>query len=101
MTQATLHELYVWKLSKELSKEYDHVSTNVTISSRTQTLAEIDVLAERDGEVHVFEVKRSFRPTKARQQFRKIQRHFSREIARFFFYAADADQMLEMTLETR
>ncbi len=96
MTQATIHELFVWKLSKELARDYDRVRTNVFLHDDRRVLAEIDVLAEKDGEVHVYEVKKSLRPTKARLQFRKIRKHFAGDIAKYFLYAADADRLLEL-----
>jgi hypothetical protein len=98
VTQATLHSLYVWKLSKELQKEYDQVVTNIPVLSEGRLQGEIDILAYRDGEAHAFEVKRSFRPTKARMQLRKVKDNFSEPIARFFLYAADADKVLELDL---
>lgn len=95
---ATLHTLFVWKLSKELEKQYDNISTNVELHGKRRVLAEIDILAERNGEVHVYEVKKSHRPTKARQQCKKIKKHYERRISRFFLYSAEADQLLELTV---
>lgn len=93
---ATIHDLYVWKLSKELRKRYDDVSTNVVLRQESRVAAEIDILAKRDGEVHVYEVKCSLRLTKARQQFRKISKYYSEDISKFFLYCGSSDSMLEL-----
>jgi len=93
---APLHALYVWKLSKELQKDYSSVQTNVELSNRRRILAEIDILAEKDGEVHVFEVKKSYRPTKAKEQFRRIRKHYAGNIAKFYLYCAEADMLIEL-----
>lgn len=95
---ATIHELYVWKLAKELRKEYDQVFTNVPLSTKKRGLAEIDILAKKDGETFVFEVKTSLRLTKARKQFRKIRKHLPMDIAGYYLYIGDADRLLEVQI---
>lgn len=95
---APLHALYIRKLSKELQKDYESIETNIELSSRRRVLAEIDILAEKDGEVHVYEVKKSYRPTKAKEQFRKIRKYYSRQIARFYLYCAEADLLVELSV---
>ena len=96
MAEETIHDLYVWKLSKELSKEYEDVTTNVILRQRSRVAAEIDILAKKNGEVHVYEVKCSLRLTKARQQFRKISKYYQEEISKFFLYCGSSDSMLEL-----
>ena len=88
----------MWKLSKELSKDYESVQTNIELSNTKRTLAEIDILAEKDGEVHVYEVKKSYRPTKAKQQFRKIRKYYAKTIAKFYLYCAEADMLVELSV---
>ena len=96
MAQATIHDLYVWKLSKELSKQYDDVSTNVILHQKSRVAAEIDILAKKNGEVHVYEVKCSLRLTKARQQFKKISKYYTQDIKKFFLYCGSSDSLLEI-----
>lgn len=94
----TIHDLYLWKLSKRLRKRYDRVETNVIINKKSRTVAEIDILAYDAGKAHVYEVKCSFRYTKAKQQFKKIRKHYEGEIKKFFLYCGRADQLIEISV---
>ena len=91
-----LHDLYVWKLSKELRREYDTVSTNIELLGRGRIVGEIDVLVVKDGEVHAYEVKHSHRPTKARKQLLRTKKHVP-EVTRYFLYCGEADKLIEIT----
>ena len=76
MTQPQhLHELYVWKLSKELSRDYDEVSTNVELHDRKRVLAEIDILAEKgEGELAVYRyIKAAKRAENSYKSMQKIK----------------------------
>lgn len=93
----TIHDLYVWKLRKELSKTYDSVESHVVLTKGKRVAAEIDILACKDGETHVYEVKVSLRITKAKRQFRKIQKYYNDSIDKFFLYCGSSDSLLEIT----
>ncbi|MFT4250762.1 MAG: hypothetical protein ACMXYD_05365 [Candidatus Woesearchaeota archaeon] len=96
MPQETIHDLYVWKLSKDLQKQYDTVETNVVIHKKRRVACEIDILATKAGVTHVYEVKVSLRITKARSQFRKIRKYYSESIDKFFLYCGSSDSLLEL-----
>lgn len=95
-SQATIHDLYVWKLSKDLSEHYDSVSTNVVIYQGKRVAAEIDILAQKKDCIHVYEVKVRLRITKARRQCKKIQKYFDENIDKFFLYCGSSDSLLEI-----
>lgn len=94
---ATIHDLYVWKLSKDLSERYDSVSTNVVLHKGKRVAAEIDILAVKGDVTHVYEVKVSLRITKARHQFKKIAKYYEDSIEKFFLYCGSSDSLLELS----
>ena len=96
LPQETIHDLYVWKLSKDLQERYDSVKTNVVIHKKRRVACEIDILATKGGVTHVYEVKVSLRITKAKSQFKKIQKYYEQSIDKFFLYCGSSDSLLEI-----
>ena len=63
-------------------------------AAATCQLAEIDILAYKDDEVHVFEVKCSYRFVKAKKQLTRILRLLRLERpAKAYFYCGSADRL--------
>lgn len=71
------HDKYVDALCSRIKSEYDSIERNVPIYSkkkrnRQRLVAEIDILAMKQGKYDVYEVKCSHRYYKARKQLSKI-----------------------------
>ena len=56
------------------------------LRNRKRSLAEIDVLAKKGNYVDVYEVKCSYRITKAKKQASSIRKHLNAHIKNFYFY---------------
>ncbi len=80
------HDLYVQKLCSEIKQDYDSVSTNIKLKKKKRYVGEIDVLAKRGNTYDLFEVKCSYRITKARKQAKSLRKHFGKKIHNIYFY---------------
>ncbi|MBI2666649.1 hypothetical protein HYX13_03490 [Candidatus Woesearchaeota archaeon] len=84
------------QLCQNLSPQYDQVLTHVLLfSPRRRRIAEIDVLGIKGEYCDAYEVKCSYRPTKARKQLRRIRKVLSplRQVKNTFFYCGDTGIM--------
>ncbi len=83
-------------LCEKLKPRYDALITNVPISSKKRMLAEIDIVAYKDGFCDIYEVKCSHRITKARKQLRRIRRLFSERytIRNSFFFCGESGMIV-------
>jgi predicted RecB family endonuclease len=89
------HDQFVEDLCELLKEDYDLILKNVPIYSRRKRLvAEIDVLAYKDGTYDAFEVKCSHRITKAKQQLKKIRRAFKERINNTFFFCGESGLLM-------
>ena len=86
------HDRYVQRLYDRIKDDYDAVEMNVVLSTRKCAQAEIDIVAYKDDEMHVYEVKCSYRFTKAKRQLQKILRLLKRP-AVAYFYCGSADRL--------
>lgn len=95
----TKHDRYVEHLKARIKDRYDEVLTNHKIYSRKRIIAEADLIGLRGKEADIYEVKCSFRPTKAKAQLRKLKRVFSRtySVGSLFFYPANTAQLYRYT----
>lgn len=94
MFQLNKHDRYVQRLYDRIKDDYDAVERHVILSSRKCIKAEIDILAYKDDEVHVFEVKCSYRFVKAKKQLTRILRLLRLECpAKAYFYCGSADRL--------
>ena len=62
-------------------------------------MAEIDILATKNGKHDIYEVKCSYRYTKAKQQLDKIRKHMKRqnkEVRNAFFFCAESGLLVEL-----
>jgi predicted RecB family endonuclease len=84
------------ELIQQIKPEYDVIVRNVALfSKRKRLVAEIDVLAFKDGVCDVYEVKCSHRVSKAKRQLVKIKKLLSKNhcVGEAFFYCG-ASQLL-------
>jgi len=81
------HDKYLEDLCESIKDDYDGLWKNVTLFSpkTKRKVAEIDVLAVRDNKYYVYEVKCSYRISKARRQLKKIKRLLPNVSELFFF----------------
>lgn len=68
-------------------------------SKRKRPVAEIDILAIKNNKCDIYEVKCSYRITKAKQQLDKIRKHMrsqNKEVNNAFFFCAESGLLIEM-----
>ncbi len=92
------HDSYVAELCTVLASEYDFLETHVTLfkscrAKKKRVVAEADIVAYKDDYCHVYEVKCSHRPTKAKQQLEKIQMYLER-VKKTFFYCGESKKII-------
>ncbi|MCB9362930.1 hypothetical protein H6504_05825 [Candidatus Woesearchaeota archaeon] len=93
------HDRYIEDLCSKIEQEYDVLYTNVPVFSKRnkrRRVAEIDVLAVKENKYDVYEVKCSYRITKAKKQLKRIKRLLPRVTNSFFFCGESSS--LEMVL---
>jgi len=86
----------VEQLCQNLSPQYDQLLTHVLLfSPRRRRIAEIDVLGIKGNYCDAYEVKCSYRKTKARKQLNKIRKVLSpiKNIQNTYFYCGDAGSL--------
>jgi hypothetical protein len=82
----TKHDSFMMELCKELELQYDSIQTNIILySKKRRRVAEIDILACKDGKCDIYEVKCSYRFTKAKKQLKKLRRLVP-NVKNTFFY---------------
>ena len=80
------HDVYLQDLCEKVKCDYDSLSTNVRLySKKGRVLAEIDLLAIRENSCDVYEVKCSYRITKAKKQLLRIKRLMPHVTNLYFF----------------
>jgi predicted RecB family endonuclease len=88
------HDRYVQRLYDRIKDDYDAVERNVVLSTKKCRKAEIDIIAYKDDEVHVFEVKCSYRFVKAKKQILRILRLLKPvKPTKAYFYCGSADRL--------
>jgi len=83
-------------LVKQISSDYDDISTHLKLERKRRVIAEIDVIARRGKELHLFEVKCSPRITKAKKQLFKAKKIFKSYDTTCFFYCGAGDTLIEI-----
>jgi predicted RecB family endonuclease len=80
------HDRYVKELCSRLKYEYDSISTNIPIIKKKRAVGEIDILAQKGESIDLYEVKCSYRITKAKKQAKSIRKNLNLKIANIYFY---------------
>ncbi|MEK6916416.1 MAG: hypothetical protein AABW92_01610 [Nanoarchaeota archaeon] len=80
------HDRYLKELYSKLEDNYDYLSTNIHIRKKKRSLGEIDILAKKGNKFDLYEVKCSFRITKARKQARSLRKHLNLPINNIYLY---------------
>jgi hypothetical protein len=84
-------------LCNQLKNDYDEILRNVPIySKRKRLVAEIDILALKEGKYDVYEVKCSHRIYKARKQLTKIRKLLKKEskvVGGVYFYCGESSTL--------
>ena len=92
------HDDYVEDLRHKLEGQYDLILTNIPIYALRKrkycVVGEIDLLAKKGNEYDIYEVKCSFRITKAKLQLRKLRRQAHYNIINSFFYCGNSAQII-------
>ena len=93
------HDIYLHDLCEKVKSDYDSLSTNVRLySKRGRVLAEIDLLAVRENSCDVYEVKCSYRITKAKKQLLRIKRLMP-NVTNLYFFCGESGQLKEVEME--
>jgi len=91
------HDKYVEDLCLRLEPRYDFLVKNVPLYSRRRRLvAEIDLMAFDGGACDIFEVKCSYRISKAKRQLRKIRKVVTRKIRNSFFFCGESGMLIHV-----
>lgn len=70
------HDTYVDVLCTRLASQYDSLERNVRLySKKKRVVAEIDILAKKGNVIDVYEVKCSYRKSKAEKQLKRIRKN--------------------------
>ena len=62
------HDQYVEELCSRIKEDYDSISKNIVLKKKKRSLGEIDILAKKGNSIDLYEVKCSYRITKAKKQ---------------------------------
>ena len=93
------HDVYLQDLCEKVKSDYDSLSTHVRLySKKGRVLAEIDLLAVREGSCAVYEVKCSYRITKAKKQLLRIKRLMP-EVTNLYFFCGESGMLKEVEAE--
>ena len=76
--------------------DYDDISTHLKLERKGRLIGEVDVLARKGNEIHLFEVKCSHRPIKARKQLGRVRKNFSEYPTKCFFYCGTGKSLTEL-----
>jgi hypothetical protein len=83
------HDRYLEDLCDKIKPDYDQLFTNISLYSdprKQRKIAEIDIIAmNEDSSCDIYEVKCSYRITKAKKQLQKIRRLMPQAKKLFFF----------------
>ena len=91
------HDRYVEELCERLQSDYDVVLKNVPLrSKRKRLVAEVDILAIKENQCDIYEVKCSYRITKAKHQLRKLRKLLAREysVRNTFFFCGESGNLV-------
>jgi hypothetical protein len=92
-------------LCSRLRDRYDFLLRNVPLytrkrkhSKKRRLIGEIDVIGMKEGMCDIYEVKCSYRITKARKQLKKIRKLVSRNsrIRNLFFFCGESGQIVSV-----
>ena len=92
------HDVFVEELCMTLDNKYEFFEKHVVLfkscrAKRRRVVAEVDLIAYKDNYCDVYEVKCSYRITKARMQLKKI-RKYVRNVKKTFFYCGESKQIV-------
>ncbi len=89
-------------LKIRLEEEHDQILTNIPIyqrkNNRYRIVGEIDLLARKGSKYHLYEIKCSYRLTKARLQLQKMEKKLQNRynITKTFFYCGSSATLIRM-----
>jgi len=81
-------------LYTEIKHKYDRVLKHVQIGNKKRDVGEIDLMGVKGNQVDLYEVKCSFRITKARKQLTKLRKLFDYDNTSTFFYCGGAEKLV-------
>jgi len=96
------HDRHVSGLCEKLKPDYDLILRNVPLyvknRKRQRRIAEIDILAINGGYWDIYEVKCSYRITKARMQLNKIRKilYTTSSVRHTYFYCGASDRIIKI-----
>jgi predicted RecB family endonuclease len=88
------HDQYIKQLCSEINEGYDSISTNIKLKKKKRFVGEIDVLAKKGNSFDLYEVKCSYRITKAKKQAKSLRKHFGKKISNIYFYCGATSSLI-------
>lgn len=84
------------ELVTQIRPNYEDISTHQIFKKKRRMITELDIVAKRGNEVHIFEVKCSYRITKARKQLNRARNLFRGQKTACFFYCGMGKSLVEV-----
>lgn len=85
-------------LYEQIKGNYDHIDTNVCFSNSKRKIAEVDIIGKKGKTIDIYEVKCSYRISKAKKQLRRIKRILNEKRINLFFFCGQSLQLEEIVL---
>jgi Holliday junction resolvase-like predicted endonuclease len=86
----------VQELVQQIRPNYDDISTHQIFKKKRRMITEVDILARKGDEIHIYEVKCSYRITKARKQLNRARGLFRNQKTACFFYCGIGKALVEI-----
>lgn len=92
------HDVFVKELESLIAKDYDSILTHLTITDTDsgRQVGEVDLLARKGDMIDVFEVKCSFRKTKAKKQLKRIRKRM--KVRDTYWYVGSSGMLEKLIL---
>ncbi|MDP2908972.1 MAG: hypothetical protein Q8N77_04165 [Nanoarchaeota archaeon] len=94
MVPATKHDRYVNKLCERIRDSYDVLFTNVKLKKDERLVGEIDIYARKGTRIDIYEVKCSYRITKAKKQLKRVKAFLELKDGNEYFYCGSSNLLL-------
>ena len=94
-SKLTKHDRYVVELCDRIRGSYDSVSMNVPVRAKKRLLGEADIIARKGNSVDIYEVKCSYRITKAKKQLKRLGKYLkASKVRKYYFYCGSSGMLL-------
>jgi len=93
---ASKHDKYVMHLCERIRDSYDVLFTNVKLRRNDRLIGEVDIYARKGTKIDIYEVKCSYRVTKAKKQLKRVKEILDLTEGDWYFYCGNSDVLLQI-----